>query len=210
MTTRDPHTIGAGSLNAMAPPGYGEHRFDQLYLDVDPSGFQTPAGMLSQSTTPIGPLSRVASLEDLAATDQDNSSDVIANTLRNRLNNINTTEDSRAIREQAQATTSSRMCLGNEAQQQEQGAIEGRRRSSGQSLSPRNSEQEEALPSGAQTPIQPSMSHVEYSADDLARVPSYTTALQSRPNVPIDSALPNYQTAIRTPRSSPPTPQPPN
>lgn len=54
LTTQNPRAMDAGALNAMAPPGYGEHQFDQLYSDVDPSGFQTPAGMMSGAATPMG------------------------------------------------------------------------------------------------------------------------------------------------------------
>ena len=208
MTTRNSRAIDAGSLNAMAPPGYGEHQLDQLYNDVDPSGFQTPAGLVSGSATPLAALSRNASTDNLAPMDGVASSILIANTLRNRLDNLNTTADSRAIRDRTQATSSSEESPGIGLQQQGRPPASTSRRTSGQSLSRRTSEEEDPLPSGAQTPMQPSMSHIEYSADDLARVPSYSTALQTRPNIPIDSALPNYHTAIGTPNSSPPVPQP--
>lgn len=210
MTTQSWNTVDAGSLNAMAPPGYGEHLFDQLYHDVDPSGFQTPLGMMSQSATPLGPLSRSTSVVDLTSTDGDDPSDVITNTLRNRLDNLNTSEDSRTIRDHTQAVSSSRMSYGSGTLQQELESDTAGRRTSGQSLSPRTSEQGDALPSGAQTPMQPSMSHFEHAADDLTRVPSYSTALQARLNVPIDTTLPNYQTAMRTSGSLPPVPRPPS
>ena len=202
MTTQNSRSLDAETLNAMAPPGYGEHQLDQLYNQVDPGGFQTPAAPASGSGTPFSPRSRAASVDNLVSMSGLASSNLAANNLRNRLDNLDTTEDSRAIRDQAQATTSSGddNCLLRPT---------AWRRGSGYSLSQRTSE-EDSIPSGAQTPMQPSMSHVEYSADDLARVPSYTTALQARPNIPIDNALPNYQTVVGSSDPSPSLPQPPN
>ena len=87
MTTQNPRAIDAESLSAMAPPGYGEHRLDQLYNDVDTSGFQTPA-VASGRVTPLGAISRTASVNNLASMDNTNFHDLAANTLRNRLNNL--------------------------------------------------------------------------------------------------------------------------
>ena len=56
------------------------------------------------------------------------------------------------------------------------------------------SDQDTGVPSGMHTPV-PS-THVEFSSEDLARVPSYSTALQSRPNHSLDNSLPTYQSAI--------------
>lgn len=137
-------------------------------------------------------------MRNLESMDEDGSGDVIVNTLRNRLDNINTTEDSQAIRDRTQAMSSTDM-----SPPRDQVLLPPHRRTSAQSQSIRASEEDDVLPSGMQTPMQ---THVEYSAEDLARVPSYTTALQSRPNIPIDSALPNYQAATSTPDSSPPLP----
>lgn len=39
-------------LSTIAPPGYGEHVLDQLYEDVDVSGFQTP-GFQSGVSSPF-------------------------------------------------------------------------------------------------------------------------------------------------------------
>jgi len=92
ITTLNSRAIDAGSLDAMAPPGYGQHRLDQLYNDVDPSGFQTPAGLASGLATPSGAISRNASVDNLAfMNDTDN---LAANTLRNRLNNLSSLEPS--------------------------------------------------------------------------------------------------------------------
>ena len=203
MVAHNSNAINVNSLNAMAPPGYGEHRFDQLYLGVDTSGFQTPAGLVSGLATPIRSLSRTASAENLSSMGGDDRNTVIANTLRNRLDNLYTTEESRTIRDRTQLRSSSQSSLDDGSQLEEQLAVDAHRRTSGQRLSPEN---DDALPSGAQTPMHPSISHIEHTTDDLTRVPSYSTALRSRPNLPIDNALPNYQTALSTPRCSSPFP----
>jgi arrestin-related trafficking adapter 4/5/7 len=52
-------------MNA-APPLYGQHEFDHLYSEVDPSGYGTP-GNFSTPGTPFGSHSRNISAEDLAS-----------------------------------------------------------------------------------------------------------------------------------------------
>ncbi|KAI9827880.1 MAG: hypothetical protein M1826_006186 [Phylliscum demangeonii] len=50
-------------LEEPAPPTYGERHFDQLWSDIDPSGFMTPAGR----STPLRARSQNASAENLGA-----------------------------------------------------------------------------------------------------------------------------------------------
>lgn len=93
MTAQNARAIDAGSLSAMAPPGYGEHRLDQLYNNVDTSGFQTPAGLSSGLATPLGAISRNASVDNLASMNDTVLDDfAVANTLRNRLHNLSSLE----------------------------------------------------------------------------------------------------------------------
>ena len=40
--------------------------------------------------------------------------------------------------------------------------------------------------------------HLEYSVEDLAKVPSYSTALRANPRTPVSNGLPSYQNAVRT------------
>lgn len=87
MMTQNSRAIDAGSPSAMAPPGYGEHQLDQLYNGVDTSGFQTPA-VASGRATPLGAISRSASVDNLASMGDTDFDDLAANTLRNRLNNL--------------------------------------------------------------------------------------------------------------------------
>lgn len=60
-------------VNQNAPPTYGLHQLDELYNDIDPSGFMTPGGthsmMNSGANTPFYAHSRSGSAEDLASLD---------------------------------------------------------------------------------------------------------------------------------------------
>ena len=58
--------------------------------------------------------------------------------------------------------------------------------------------EEDDAPLGSQSP-----EHVEYSAGNLAKVPSYSTALRSNARIPVSNGLPSYQTATRSPMSTP-------
>jgi hypothetical protein len=53
-------------MGSIAPPGYGEHVLDQLYDEVDVTGFQTPA-VHSGFNSPFYGHSRTGSSENLAA-----------------------------------------------------------------------------------------------------------------------------------------------
>ena len=54
------------TTHAHAPPLYGQHLLDQLYEDIDPSGFMTP-GPASGINTPFYGHSRQGSSDNLAA-----------------------------------------------------------------------------------------------------------------------------------------------
>jgi len=113
MTTQNSRAIDAGSLTAMAPPGYGDHRLDRLYNDVDPSGFQTPAGLASGLATPLVAISRNVSGDNLASMNESGFNNSAANTLRNRLNNLHITEDTQATQDRTQAMSSLDLSPGN-------------------------------------------------------------------------------------------------
>jgi len=55
-------------LEHQAPPLYGDHQLDQMYSDVDFSGYRTP-GNFSTPSTPFGSHSRNISAENLASLD---------------------------------------------------------------------------------------------------------------------------------------------
>ncbi len=200
----------AAAMDELTPPQYGEHQFDQLYNDIDPAGYITPAGGPSGMSTPFQSRSRSVSTENLASLNGMASIDLTANALQSRLTNLDVAGASRMSRDRT-VDRSQLSCSGNGqgehgdesgtslpnslprggssshpgSESNQQTLING-------NLTPRRGSEEDDVPSGAVTP-----QHIEYSAESLAKVPSYTTALQSQTRTPVDNGLPTYQTAIR-------------
>ena len=177
--------MSSGTMNVLAPPIYGDHQCDQLYRDFDQTGYDTPAHA-SGSVTPQRPGSRSVSNDNLTSTHGIGSNSAAANALQNRLDELDVAGES-----ETPATVD------------DEGQV---RRQVRFTLPSRQPSEEDALPSGIQTPREPM--HIEDIDEDLSRVPSYSTALQSRPNVPVDNTLPSYQTAIATPERSTPVQSP--
>ena len=165
--------------------GYGDHQLDQLYSDFDRTGSDTPAPLASGSATPLSPQSRSTSVENLASMDNNASSGMTATALQNRLNALR-------IRDESMIPAT-----GDDSSQV-------RSQSARNSPIRRTSDEDESPPTGLQTPLGPL--HIEFSEQDLARVPSYATALGSRSNVPVDITLPTYQSAVRNPEAPTTTP----
>lgn len=207
----------SAALDDLTPPQYGEHQFDQLYSDIDPSGYMTPAGGASGRATPFQSRSRSVSTDNLASMDGIASSNLSASVLQSRLSNIDVASSSRLARDRSQLSTS--------GDGTEPGSFEiaktdgggtpqnslpsggyfgqgGHSPSTSAPVSRRVSEDDEVT-SGPVTP-----QHIEYSAESLAKVPSYTTALQSIPRTLVNDGLPTYQNATRTSQISPTMPQP--
>lgn len=210
----------SAALDDLTPPQYGEHQFDQLYSDIDPSGYMTPAGGASGMGTPFQSRSRSVSTENLASMDGVASSDFGASVLQSRLSNLDVAGSNRAARDRSQLSTSgdgtepgsfeiARMDDINIPQnslppggyfEQTVGNMGGQSPGTSVPVSRRVSEEDEVT-SGPVTP-----QHIEYSAESLAKVPSYATALQSNPRTLVNDGLPTYQNATRTPGVSPPMP----
>lgn len=218
-----PQTMStSAALDELTPPQYGEHQFDQLYSDIDPSGYMTPAGGVSGRGTPFQSRSRSVSAENLASMDGVASSDFGVSVLQSRLSNLDIAGTNRVARDRSQLSTSgdgtelgsfetARMDDSNTPQNsltpcgyfgQTVGNMGGQSPGTSVPVSRRVSEEDEVA-SGPATP-----QHIEYSAESLAKVPSYATAIQSNPRALVNDGLPTYQSATRTPRVSPPTPQP--
>ena len=209
----------SAALDDLTPPQYGDHQFDQLYSDIDPSGYMTPAGGASGRGTPFQSRSRSVSTENLASMDGVASSDFSASVLQSRLNNLDVAGSNRVARDRSHLSTSGDgtgagsfevaraddagtppnppPCTGSSAPPGSNVGVNGP--STSAPVSRRVSEEDEVT-SGAVTP-----QHIEYSAETLAKVPSYTTALQSNARTLVNDGLPTYQSATRT---SPPMPQP--
>lgn len=210
------------AINHLAPPLYGEHQFDQLYSGVDLSGYLTPAGRVSGIGTPFLSQSRRASTDDLASMDAVTSSDFAANALQSRLRSLENIASGRWARDrpynpgstdESPETNAHESIRGHESSQLLQNPVPaGDSNPSGGSpnlQSPNSSpsrrgSEEEPAPTGTHTP-----QHIEFSTEDLSKVPSYSTALHTRATAPINDGLPNYQTATCVPNPSLSLPQPP-
>ncbi|KAI9666024.1 MAG: hypothetical protein M1821_003959 [Bathelium mastoideum] len=200
--------INQQETTLVAPPEYGAHHLDQLYNDIDPSGFRTPhvAGMsLSGTATPYAH-SRTGSSENLASLAQamddstneandENGGGVSASAIHSRLSHL---QDQRSRSWPPHPTlsshsqTSATLAPGNDYFHYSNGRSSRPTPPSSRPLSRRISDE-----------------HSSPDPDDpavkvLSRVPSYNTAVQTpRPENPVDSSLPTYEVAT----SRPPTPE---
>ena len=214
MVSGDPQdSDGLANLD-MAPPGYGEHQFDQLYSDVDTTGYATPNA--SGFNTPFGNNSRQTSVENLASLDTSTNGQLLANTLHNRLNNLTNPVSSRWSRDHTNTSGPSTPAHGILESMAGAGqASQGRPVSAGDYFTRANHDnharnnastlfqRSSAESSGPVTSNylshpEPSQ-HLEYNYEALAKVPSYGTALRS--SLPRESGddLPNYEQVSRTP-----------
>lgn len=193
-----------------APPLYGEHTFDQLYSELDPSGYRTP-GPGSGPGTPFGPLSRNMSSENLASMNALTNTDISASALHHRLTNLNTSPhhhpatpgamtpgiatpgdglhgsqsptDGHAIHRQL-GVPNDYFGPSSGSNSHSQGSPELSRR-------PSDEVEHDGIPSGMATPFHPQYAEVE----TLSRVPSYSTAVRCAVR-PRDSGLPDYSAVI--------------
>lgn len=187
-------------LGRNAPPLYGSHVLDELYNDIDPSGYMTPGGMLSMATsgtsTPLYAHSRTGSVEDLASLDAalNEEGTPSASALHNRLHNLSINP--------AQSNRSSRYAP-------------NRNQSSGGStphLEPHSHSDPSAPPPN---PESSSTAAYDYDMDALTRTPSYNTAVRTPARPVLERDLPSYEIAtsrpsspVRTPRSGQGSPIP--
>ncbi|KAL8834599.1 MAG: hypothetical protein Q9170_003675 [Blastenia crenularia] len=179
----DPSAFAVG-----APPLYGEHQLDILFDDLDPAGYMTPAGgRLSTAGTPFSQ-SRRDSADNLAATNAMATSDVLPTALQSRLNNLDNAPSIQNASNHRQNTlvpsedpslTMRGNPLADDASESQNEAGDSTSR-----LTPE---------SDSEHSDQPSPSHVEFSPEEMCKVPSYSTALRSHPQTPISEVPPTYQ-----------------
>lgn len=197
-----------------APPLYGEHQFDQLYSDVDFSGYRTP-GAGSGPGTPFGPLSRNISSENLASMNALTSSNISASALHSRLTSLHNssatavyTSPTEMIQDTPpESETASRRVgfpppdyFGNPAHSS------ACHTPVSPELSRRSSDEvdHDQIASGMATPFYPQYAE----AETLSRVPSYSTAVRSSVR-PRDTNLPDYHAVVACDvASSPPVQSP--
>lgn len=212
----------ANDLANSAPPVYGKHTLDVLYSDMD--GYRTPGAALSTPGTPYLH-SRHASSENLASLAAiTNGNFVSPIALENRLQDLRVgNEDdsdlnmmrmdagrsrgnSNAVHQQDDYFAFSNSPSYSRISPHEFGSYSGGpsgtpSQPGSNIMSRRTSEEEDDYQSGARTPF-PQYDHME----DLARVPSYTTAVKTpvpRAHFDRSMCLPTYGAAVRDP--SPPT-----
>ena len=195
----------------LAPPGYGEHQFDQLYSDVDPSSYMTPTA--SGFNTPFGSGSSRASNEDLASLGTAAHSQLLANTLHNRLNNLTSPISSRRYRDHGNVSGPNTPSHGHSESRTEPGVLSRTGLvSSGDYFNRRNhrtysrnnstitGQESSDESSNPTTPGHPSDQetprHLEYNSEALSKVPSYGTALRSRPPRGLGDDLPDYEQVL--------------
>lgn len=202
-----------------APPLYGEHQLDQLYSDVDPSGYRTPGAALSGPGTPYSH-SRNISSENLTSLDgvANAPGHVSASALQNRLQDLRLSERNtppgalRDERDQPASGSLSRRPSDGLANGDYFGhSPNGGSGSGGSSthesapVSRRGSQEDRLHASGTATPF----FHFDHY-EDLAKVPSYSTAIKTpvprSPGSGID--LPTYGATVAEARPTIPVPPP--
>ncbi|OHE97992.1 arrestin [Colletotrichum orchidophilum] len=190
-----PGAPATAEVTRIAPPGYGEHVLDQLYEDVDMSGFQTPA-IQSGFSSPFYAQSRAGSSENLASLAMMNGHGVAPAALSHRLQNVSLDPTNRntsfnslnAITEDVAVPTS--VPTGENSQ------------SHSRALTRHNSAEEHlnSHSSGRNSP-----EHLDFSdMATLSKVPSYTTAVKTPlRRGPSSDALPDYFSAMSAPNTPP-------
>ncbi|KAK1988071.1 arrestin [Colletotrichum cereale] len=183
-------------VTRIAPPGYGEHVLDQLYEDVDMSGFQTP-GVQSGFSSPFYAQSRAGSSENLASLAMMSGHGIAPAALSSRLQNVsldpthrNTSFNSlNAITEDVAAPTS--VPTGASSQ------------THSTALTRQNSAEDH--PNGHSSG-RASPEHLDFTdMATLSKVPSYTTAVKTplRRGAGSSDALPDYFSAMSAPNTPP-------
>lgn len=193
---QSPSTPRDEELGHIAPPGYGEHVLDQLYENVDMSGFQTP-GVQSGINSPFYAQSRSGSSENLAAAVNHHSRPVAPAALTSRLEDVSL-DPSQRNSSYNSVTSASGVAspTGNYGPAPESEPHSG-------SLTRSNSAED------GRSSSRNSAEHVDFDASGLSelnKVPSYQTAVRTpaRSRAQSSSALlPDYQTAICGSRTPP-------
>ncbi|KAH6605744.1 hypothetical protein Trco_004897 [Trichoderma cornu-damae] len=182
-------------LGSIAPPGYGEHVLDQLYDEVDVSGFQTPA-VHSGFNSPFYGHSRTGSSENLTAIAH-GAAAITPAALSSRLADVSLDPSQRNSSYHSIFNASGRASPThgpnpNHASHTPHTPAH---------LSRTNSEEEE--PSARSSAERAQVDVAEFA--ELNRVPSYSTAVRTpaRSRTQTSVFVPDYQTALSAPRTPP-------
>ncbi|KAH0492699.1 hypothetical protein TgHK011_007640 [Trichoderma gracile] len=182
-------------LGSMAPPGYGEHVLDQLYDEMDVTGFQTPA-VQSGFSSPFYGHSRAGSSENLAALA--NSAPITPAALSSRLASVSLDQSQRNSSYQSIQAASGRTSPTHGASHTSHTPHTPQTPAH---LSRTNSEEDEA--SARSSGERAQVDTAEFA--QLNRVPSYSTAVKTpaRSRTSTGFSAPDYQTALSAPRTPP-------
>lgn len=180
---------------AVAPPGYGDHILDQLYDDMDPTGFMTP-GMQTPNVTsgfssPFYSQSRSGSAENLASLAAASAPFAPA-ALSSRLADVSLDPTQRNSSynslhsAQGHISPSGQLSAGHRS---EPVSTDLTRSNSEEDQSPRHSDDQIHLDTE------------EFA--EMNRVPSYATAVRTPLRSRVPGVVPDYQTALSAPRTPP-------
>jgi len=217
------HTL---DIDSHAPPLYGEHILDQLYADIDNTGYMTPSAS-SGMNTPFYSHSRSGSVDNLASLNGIASTGVRPDALSSRLQSLTRAQRVQGAyvgrRGHTSGASTPRVPMGVDAHGRQTSSSfsipssyqsgdyfdhvphPAAPRSNPLSRHPSNEEVPNgiisSMTSGHQTP-----EHIDFSDLSLNKVPSYTTAVRAPlRNMSYSDleALPNYDMAV----SAPPSPR---
>lgn len=209
----------------VAPPEYGRHQLDQMYSDIDPSGFMSRAG--SASGTPSGPFaqSRRGSFDNLASLNNGNvtslngiadndpptassSAHPHASMLHSRLADLQSQGHTSSTTRSAGLSTGHSVSGGNSPS-----GVSGEHSPERQATNPyfsngisSNTSPHASNPTSGRTSDEiPANVPSDYDISSLSRVPSYGAAIRTPGAMtPFTDGPPTYFEAT----SRPPSPQP--
>jgi arrestin-related trafficking adapter 4/5/7 len=205
-------TAGSGVI---APPGYGEHVLDQLYENISVSGFQTPA-VPSGLNTPYYslPQSRAGSIEDMNRPEflAPPVDGVAAAALSSRLQDVsldasqrNTSFNSLGSSSAApSATASGTSTAPSSAPLSRSNSVEERAATTDSSAATSPSASERSLPASGVlvVPAERRPRLPELKLDELNKVPSYSTAVQTPTRQrPLSVVLPPDYLSVTAPNT---------
>jgi hypothetical protein len=189
--------VSTNETVSIAPPGYGEHVLDQLYENVDVSGFQTPA-MQSGVSSPFYSQSRSGSAENVAFLAH--TGPIAPAALSSRLADVSLDPSQR---NQSYTSMHSNSHSGRVSPTSGAHGSAPRSEPPSQSLTRSNSEEDQSARNSTE--------HVDLDPAEFAelnRVPSYATAVRtparSRATTTV-GLVPDYLTALHAPRTPPAT-----
>ncbi|KAL1618009.1 hypothetical protein SLS54_007542 [Diplodia seriata] len=202
-----------------APPTYAEHQLDQMYRDIDPSGFRTPGGWhgspnQSGYVTPYYAQSRRNSVEDLPSLDTTvaGGNGASASQLHSRLTRLSISQNNNGLN--SRNNSYSRHSSGtntphNGYESSAPISPAGNESSNSGNNSGRQSHasMHRSRDSRDSPSYFPPVDTISYDMEALARIPSYNTALRTPLRTPISEDLPTY--AVATSRPASPVHEPP-